>query len=69
MKLHQDSERIKRIGVTKLARRLGYSPQRVQNWLYRGIPLCELLNNKILLSAFRKDMRMYNDLNKSLPPL
>lgn len=44
--LHKDSELIRKIGVTKLAQRLGYTPQRVQNWLYRGIPPRELLNNR-----------------------
>ena len=44
--LHKDAELIRDIGVTVLAKRFGYTAQRVQNWLYRGIPARELLNNK-----------------------
>lgn len=46
IELHKDAELIRSIGVTKLANRLGYTAQRVQNWLYRGIPAREVLNNK-----------------------
>lgn len=37
-KYHEDAVLIRNIGVSALAKRLGYSVQRVQNWLYRGIP-------------------------------
>lgn len=45
MKLHQDAEFIRSIGVTRIARKLGMTAQRVQNWLYRGIPARVLLDN------------------------
>ena len=53
--LHKDAALIKSIGVTKLARRLGMTPQRVQNWLYRGIPARVLLNNPRLFARKKKD--------------
>lgn len=45
-KTSEDAELIRKIGITKLANRFGYSPQRVFNWTIRGIPDRELLNNK-----------------------
>ena len=37
--MHSDNELIENLGgSTKLATRLGYSVQRVQNWKERGIP-------------------------------
>jgi hypothetical protein len=37
--MHSDSELIEALGgTTKVAARLGYSVQRVQNWKERGIP-------------------------------
>jgi len=43
---HKDAELIQKIGVTKLAKRFGYSQQRVFNWTLRGIPAREWLNNR-----------------------
>jgi hypothetical protein len=38
-KLHPDAPLITGLGgPTKVAKRLGFTPQRVQNWLERGIP-------------------------------
>jgi hypothetical protein len=45
MQHHLDAEKIKGLGVTKLAKKLGMSPQRVQNWIYRGIPARVLLDH------------------------
>ena len=50
-KLHKDADLIYSIGITKLANRLGYSPQRIFYWTVRGIPARELLNNR---RKFRK---------------
>lgn len=38
MNYHKDHCLIRAIGVANLARRLECSVQRVQNWMYRGIP-------------------------------
>lgn len=40
-----DAEFIDKKGVTNLARKLGMTPQRVQNWKYRGIPARVLLDH------------------------
>ena len=43
-------------GVPALARRLGYTTERVSNWAYRGIPARVILKHpKILKKSFFKD--------------
>lgn len=42
----KDKEKIEQLGgATVLARRLGYSVQRVQHWKNRGIPAAEKLKH------------------------
>lgn len=41
--LEADRALLAQLGVSKLARELGYSIQRVQNWTARGIPADEKL--------------------------
>ena len=45
MQKEKDAEFIDKKGVTNLARKLGMTPQRVQNWKYRGIPARVLLDH------------------------
>lgn len=53
--MHPDSEVIKALGgPSALAKKLGFGPfgaQRVQNWMYRGIPALIRLKHQ---SLFRK---------------
>ncbi|WP_295539232.1 hypothetical protein [uncultured Pseudacidovorax sp.] len=56
MEFHPDAEVIRRLGgPAALAKRLGYDhakggTQRVQNWLYRGIPLAVKVANAELFN-------------------
>lgn len=50
-------------GLSRLACRLGYSVQRVNNWRHRGIPAEEIFN---VADAIDVDPRMLASLNKSL---
>ena len=53
--LHDDAKLIEALGgTTILARKFGYSQQRINNWRYRGIAPRVLLNNTRLWARARR---------------
>lgn len=61
-KLHSDYELIQSLGgTTALAEILGYSVQRVQNWVLRGIPPLEKLKHSDLLLVKSPNNREHSD--------
>lgn len=61
-KQHSDYELIQSLGgTTALARMLGYSVQRVQNWVLRGIPALEKLKHSDLLLVKNQNESGYSD--------
>ena len=52
-----DKEKIEKLGgATVLAKRLGYSVQRVQHWKSRGIPSAEKVKHPELFMALQKEI-------------
>ena len=49
IKQHEDWKFVDSYGPAELAKKLGYSIQRVHNWKYRGIPPREKIKHREIL--------------------
>lgn len=59
--MNSDKEKIEKLGgATELAKRLGYSVQRIQHWKNRGIPSAEKLKHPELF-LIHKEKNLFKE--------